>query len=290
MSLFHPRPLRGRLDARPQSYGQSVLGAPLLWFPAPLASEDSGLILAGTHGDETAAVVTLSCAMRTLQDSHRRHHVVLAVNPDGCQLGLRANANGVDLNRNFPAANWQHGETVYRWNSVADERDVLLSTGEHAGSEPETAALCQLIHRLSPPGLSLFMSRWPVSKTPIAVRWVTGWRQKPACRWSAASAMPRRVLSAAGVRISACPVLRQNSHRWPPMRPANAIWGRWSIYSTGSRDRSIRPQLNGSAGSASTASQVGPSRSTKRACGTSGNAARMAREVHSIQPSMMPKP
>lgn len=156
MSLFHPRPLRGRLDARPQSYGQSVLGAPLLWFPAPLASEDSGLILAGTHGDETAAVVTLSCAMRTLQDSHRRHHVVLAVNPDGCQLGLRANANGVDLNRNFPAANWQHGETVYRWNSVADKRDVLLSTGEHAGSEPETAALCQLIHRLSPAWIVTF--------------------------------------------------------------------------------------------------------------------------------------
>ncbi|HBT13326.1 MAG TPA: murein tripeptide amidase MpaA [Erwinia persicina] len=156
MSLFPTRPLRGPLDARPQSYGQSVLGAPLLWFPAPLASEDSGLILAGTHGDETAAVVTLSCAMRTLQDSHRRHHVVLAVNPDGCQLGLRANANGVDLNRNFPAANWQHGETVYRWNSVADERDVLLSTGEHAGSEPETAALCQLIHRLSPAWIVTF--------------------------------------------------------------------------------------------------------------------------------------
>ncbi|MDI5754606.1 DUF2817 domain-containing protein, partial [Salmonella enterica subsp. enterica serovar Montevideo] len=42
-------------------------------------------------------------------------HVVLAVNPDGCQLGLRANANGIDLNRNFPAANWKAGETVYRW-------------------------------------------------------------------------------------------------------------------------------------------------------------------------------
>ncbi|MCD8726117.1 M14 family zinc carboxypeptidase, partial [Klebsiella pneumoniae] len=41
------------------------------------------------------------------------------VNPDGCQLGLRANARGVDLNRNFPAANWKQGETVYRWNSAA---------------------------------------------------------------------------------------------------------------------------------------------------------------------------
>ena len=82
--------------------------------------------------------------------SLRRHHVVLCVNPDGCQLGLRANANGVDLNRNFPAANWKEGETVYRWNSAAEERDVVLLTGDKPGSEPETQALCQLIHRIQP--------------------------------------------------------------------------------------------------------------------------------------------
>lgn len=151
MSSLLPRPARGTLEAAEyRIYGTSHLGAPLLWFPAPAADDASGLILAGTHGDETAAVITLSCAMRTLQSSRRRHHVVLAVNPDGCQLGLRANARGVDLNRNFPAANWQAGDTVYRWNSAADARDVLLSTGESAGSEPETQALCALIHQVKP--------------------------------------------------------------------------------------------------------------------------------------------
>ncbi|WP_075181858.1 murein tripeptide amidase MpaA [Pantoea sp. 1.19] len=150
MKTLHPRPLRGTLEAERRQYGQSVLGAPLLWFPAPAADADSGLILAGTHGDENAAMVTLSCAMRTLTDSHRRHHVILAMNPDGCQLGLRANLNGVDLNRNFPAANWQAGETVYRWNSQAEDRDVRLSTGSHPASEPETQALCTLIHQLRP--------------------------------------------------------------------------------------------------------------------------------------------
>ncbi len=136
-----------------------LLGAPLIWFPAPAVNRESGLILAGTHGDETSSVVTLSCALRTLNPTLRRHHVVLAVNPDGCQLGLRANANGIDLNRNFPAANWKAGETVYRWNSRAQERDVVLLTGDHPGSEPETQALCQLIHRLQPAWVVSFTIR-----------------------------------------------------------------------------------------------------------------------------------
>lgn len=105
------------------------------------------------------SIVTLSCALRTLTPSLRRHHVVLCVNPDGCQLGLRANANGVDLNRNFPAANWKEGETVYRWNSAAEERDVVLLTGDKPGSEPETQALCQLIHRIQPAWVVSFHDR-----------------------------------------------------------------------------------------------------------------------------------
>lgn len=150
MTVTRPRAERGAFPPGTEHYGRSLLGAPLIWFPAPAADRESGLILAGTHGDETSSVVMLSCALRTLNPSLRRHHVVLAVNPDGCQLGLRANANGIDLNRNFPAANWKAGETVYRWNSRAQERDVVLLTGDHPGSEPETQALCQLIHRLQP--------------------------------------------------------------------------------------------------------------------------------------------
>ncbi|CFR13076.1 murein tripeptide amidase MpaA [Yersinia frederiksenii] len=155
MNQHRPRSARGNLTTLGQSYGKSTLGAPLLYFPASHPCADTGLIIAGTHGDESAAIVALSCALRSISPQQQRHHVVLAVNPDGCQLGLRANANGVDLNRNFPAQNWLAGETVYRWNSAANARDVVLSTGEQAGSEPETQALCALINQLAP--------RWVVS-------------------------------------------------------------------------------------------------------------------------------
>ena len=150
MATTRPRTERGAFPPGTEHYGRSFLGAPLIWFPAPEADRNSGLIIAGTHGDENSSVVTLSCALRTLSPDLRRHHVILTVNPDGCQLGLRANARGVDLNRNFPAANWSTGETGYRWNNTDQERDVLWRTGDNPWSEPETQALCQLIHKIHP--------------------------------------------------------------------------------------------------------------------------------------------
>jgi protein MpaA len=148
--------------------------------------------------------VTLSCALRTLKPELRRHHVVLAVNPDGCQLGLRANARGVDLNRNFPAANWKEGETVYRWNSAAEQRDVVLLTGEKPGSEPETQALCQLIHQIHPAWVVSFHDPLACIEDPgHSAGTVAG--RRFACRWWAASATKRPAPLAAGAPISACP-------------------------------------------------------------------------------------
>ncbi|MHC6802653.1 murein tripeptide amidase MpaA, partial [Vibrio antiquarius] len=50
MSLI-PRTERATFLIRPTTYGHSVLGAPLLYFPAQVESASRGLILAGTHGD-----------------------------------------------------------------------------------------------------------------------------------------------------------------------------------------------------------------------------------------------
>ena len=52
MTVTRPRAERGAFPPGTEHYGRSLLGAPLIWFPAPAASHESGLILAGTHGDD----------------------------------------------------------------------------------------------------------------------------------------------------------------------------------------------------------------------------------------------
>lgn len=107
------------------------------------------LIFASFHGEEPETTWALSRALRQLSQPPQRAAVVLATNPDGLLRGTRANANGVDLNRNFPTSSWAP-DPVFSRATIADARDVELSPGERAGSEPETQALLALIAELKP--------------------------------------------------------------------------------------------------------------------------------------------
>lgn len=150
MSNFRPTAERGRIHNAPALYGTSFLGAPLQCWESAAQDFNGLLVLAGTHGDESEAVIALSAALRSLPDNALRAAVILSMNPDGSQLGTRANARGVDLNRNFPTEDWQPDATVYRWSTHTAERDVILSPGHTPASEPETKALLTLIEQLQP--------------------------------------------------------------------------------------------------------------------------------------------
>lgn len=59
--------------------------------------------------------------------------VILLLNPDGLALGQRTNGNDVDLNRNWPTANW--------WTHAFHSQDGSVEAGAQPLSESETRAL-----------------------------------------------------------------------------------------------------------------------------------------------------
>ena len=104
------------------------------------------LVFAAIHGDEPN---TAGVAKRLVEhlDSHpeayrERGVVVIPVaNPDGLALKTRGNSRAVDVNRNFPARNWQPSEKG-RYHG-----------GTQHSSEPETLALVKAIELLDPSGI-----------------------------------------------------------------------------------------------------------------------------------------
>lgn len=144
---LRPRAEWGTIPWAPTTYGRSVLGLPLeVWRPT---AECRLLIFAAIHGEEPETTYALSRALRQLNEPPEHCAVVLAANPDGVTRGTRGNARGVDLNRNFPSADWQPNAVTHR-STIEDVSDILLGTGEAAASEPETRALLSLIRELEP--------------------------------------------------------------------------------------------------------------------------------------------
>lgn len=145
--MGRPRSQWGTIPWAPTTYGRSVLGHPLeVWRPPERCEL---LVFAGIHGEEPETTYALSRALRQFEAPPLYAAVVLAANPDGLLRGTRCNARGVDLNRNFPSSNWRAGTVTCR-STIEDPSDVILSTGEAPGSEPEVRALLALIAELAP--------------------------------------------------------------------------------------------------------------------------------------------
>ena len=103
------------------------------------AGKETVLLLGVVHGNEPLGEGLLDRFILEAQANSellRGFRVVVApvVNPDGLARRTRHNARGVDLNRNFPAANWT----------------PVARHGAYPGSEPETRAVLKLMRQFRP--------------------------------------------------------------------------------------------------------------------------------------------
>ncbi|MDQ9169071.1 M14 family murein peptide amidase A [Oxalobacteraceae bacterium R-40] len=111
------------------------------------------LMLGGIHGDELTAA---SIVFKWMEFLHRplarsfEWKIAPVVNPDGLLAASpkRVNANGVDLNRNFPTPNWEH-EAPHYWASKT-RSDPRRFPGKLPLSEPESRWLHEEIERFRP--------------------------------------------------------------------------------------------------------------------------------------------
>ena len=140
------------------SNGRSVNNTPVLireYAQQPDHGESTGhvLLVGGIHGDEYASVSVIFKWMKILDLHHSgkfHWHIVPLLNPDGLlqKDSQRVNANGVDLDRNFPVPG--HDQEVYRYWVEKNASDPRLYPGEHPASEPEIQWLIQEIDSFKP--------------------------------------------------------------------------------------------------------------------------------------------
>ena len=136
--------------------GRSVRGIPL-WFrdikPKSGAPRLRVLVLGGIHGDEMASVnLVFNWLERSVKSNDAPIHwrVVPVVNPDGLlrKPGTRTNGRGVDLNRNFPTADWASNAQSY-WVTRTG-KDPRRYPGPAAMSEPETRWVQRQLEQFKP--------------------------------------------------------------------------------------------------------------------------------------------
>ena len=98
--------LTGPALARRIVFGHSVQGRPLVaWTYGSARASRRILVIGCIHGNECAGLAITSALRRRPVPRGVQLWLVPEANPDGAAAGTRKNADGVDLNRNFP----------YRW-------------------------------------------------------------------------------------------------------------------------------------------------------------------------------
>ncbi|MCZ0731247.1 M14 family zinc carboxypeptidase [Mycolicibacterium iranicum] len=133
-----PQQLAPADPANWQIIGTSVNGLPIRQLTVGRGPRQV-LFIGGIHGDETEGVVTAAELPAAIAASSLNDLVTLTIiedaNPDGRAAGTRENANAVDVNRNFPASNFDLGNPVNGYEPL---------------SQPESRAVVAAIDRIVP--------------------------------------------------------------------------------------------------------------------------------------------
>jgi protein MpaA len=133
--------------------GYSTLGRPITgyWLGDVMAEGRlpegaiEALYFGAIHGDEGLSSRLLEAFIRDIQQQssgdwiNQRVVIIPVMNPDGLAANTRVNANGVDLNRNYPTQNWT--PALARHNDEQPEH----CPGPTPASEVETRLLMDLI-------------------------------------------------------------------------------------------------------------------------------------------------
>jgi protein MpaA len=120
--------------------GHSVRGRPIRAFEVGDATSRRKVLIVGCiHGNEPAGIA-IATALATAQPVPGADvWIVPDLNPDGVAAGTRQNADGVDLNRNFP----------WHWRPLGPSGTTFFA-GRYALSEPESRIARDLVLRLRP--------------------------------------------------------------------------------------------------------------------------------------------
>ncbi len=159
-----------------ETIGRSSEGRPIRALLVGSERARTKLMVVGSiHGTEPAGRAVIARLRGARPPRGTALWLVDTANPDGAAAGSRGNANGVDLNRNFP----------HRWRP----QDGVYESGTGPASEPETQVMMRFIER-EQPRVSLWYHQ--------ALRMVVKAEGDPELErmYSRASGLPRRSLPA----------------------------------------------------------------------------------------------
>ena len=119
---------------------KSVQGRNIQLLELPSIKKNKVVLIIGVfHGDEPHGEFLINKFLENTDVDYKNQVLLIpCLNPDGKNLNTRQNANGVDLNRNFPTKN----------RKILEDKHYYC--GDEPASEPETRFIINVLEKYKP--------------------------------------------------------------------------------------------------------------------------------------------